>query len=59
VDITPYFALKVAALRCHASQVREFKMGDLEAWLRQRCRDMAAGESFELAEAFHRAEAPP
>jgi len=58
-DITATFDLKIAALRCHASQVREFKRGDPAEWLRQRSREMAAGESFGLAEAFHRVEAPP
>ena len=58
-DITATFDLKIAALRCHVSQVREFKRGDPGEWLRQRSREMAAGESFGLAEAFHRVEAPP
>ena len=58
-DITRTFDLKIAALRCHVSQVREFNRGDPGEWLRQRCREMAAGESFGLAEAFHRVEAPP
>jgi LmbE family N-acetylglucosaminyl deacetylase len=58
-DITATFDLKIAALRCHASQVREFQRGDPAEWLRQRCREMAAGESFGLAEGFHRVEAPP
>jgi LmbE family N-acetylglucosaminyl deacetylase len=58
-DITATFDLKIAALRCHKTQVREFKRGDPEEWLRQRCREMAAGESFGLAEAFHYVEAPP
>lgn len=58
-DITATFDLKIAALRCHASQVREFKRGDPAEWLLQRCREMAAGESFGLAEAFHRVETPP
>lgn len=58
-DITATFDLKIAALRCHVSQVREFQRGDPAEWLRQRCREMAAGESFGLAEAFHRVEAPP
>jgi LmbE family N-acetylglucosaminyl deacetylase len=57
-DISDTFALKLAALRCHASQVRELPMEDPEAWLRQRCRQMAEGEAFELAEAFYRVEAP-
>jgi LmbE family N-acetylglucosaminyl deacetylase len=59
LDITATFDLKIAALRCHKTQVREFKRGDPEEWLRQRCREMAAGESFGLAEAFHYVEAPP
>jgi LmbE family N-acetylglucosaminyl deacetylase len=58
-DITRTFDLKIAALRCHVSQVREFSRGDPAEWLRQRCREMAAGESFGLAEGFHRVEAPP
>jgi LmbE family N-acetylglucosaminyl deacetylase len=58
-DISKTFDLKIAALRCHVSQVREFKQGDPAEWLRQRCREMATGESFGLAEGFHRVEAPP
>jgi LmbE family N-acetylglucosaminyl deacetylase len=58
-DITTTFDIKVAALRCHDSQVREFANPHFEGWLRERCRKMAEGESFELAEAFHRVELPP
>jgi LmbE family N-acetylglucosaminyl deacetylase len=58
-DITATFDLKIAALRCHVSQMREFNRGNPVEWLRQRCREMAAGESFGLAEGFHRVEAPP
>jgi LmbE family N-acetylglucosaminyl deacetylase len=54
-DISDTFDLKLAALRCHASQVKS-RAKDLENWLRQRCRDLAEGEDFELAEAFHREE---
>jgi hypothetical protein len=39
--------------------MRELKVDDPEAWLRRRCREMATGESFGLAEGFHRVEAPP
>jgi LmbE family N-acetylglucosaminyl deacetylase len=56
VDITETFTLKLAALRCHESQVRELGIPDLESWLRQRCMAMAEGEAFELAEGFHRVE---
>lgn len=58
VDITDTFPLKLAALRCHESQVKELPMPDLEAWLKDRCRSMAEGEPFELAEAYHRVEIP-
>ena len=58
-DITEAFDLKLEALRCHESQVKEFGIPDLDAWLRSRCSDMATGEPFELAEAFHRALPPP
>lgn len=56
VDITGTFDLKLAALRCHESQVRELSIPDLEAWLRQRCMALAEGEPYELAEGFHRVE---
>ena len=55
-DITDTFDLKLAALRCHESQVKSMKVSDLENWLRQRCKDLAEGEDFDLAEAFHREE---
>jgi LmbE family N-acetylglucosaminyl deacetylase len=58
VDITRTFDRKVEALRCHASQVREFGKPDLDGWLRRRCKDMAGDESFELAEAFHHIRLP-
>jgi len=57
-DITETFDLKLAALRCHESQVKESGVDDLESWLRKRCRQMADGESFELGEAFYRVKAP-
>lgn len=58
LDITDTFELKLKALLCHESQVREFRFPDLREWLRQRHRAMAEGEDFELAEAFHRVEIP-
>jgi len=58
VDITPTFALKLAALRRHESQVKELPMPDLESWLKDLCRSMARGEPYELAEAYHRVEIP-
>ena len=55
-DITDTFHLKVAALRCHESQVGHVPPQELEEWLKERQREMAEGEEFQLAEAFHRVE---
>ena len=55
-DITGTFDVKLAALRCHKSQVGKNQITDLENWLRQRAKKMAEGEDFELAEVFHRVE---
>ncbi|MDJ0915881.1 MAG: PIG-L deacetylase family protein [Desulfobacterales bacterium] len=57
-DITESFDLKLAALRCHKSQIDQLKVADIEEWLRERCRLMAEGEDFELAEGFHREVLP-
>jgi len=54
IDITETFDLKLAALRCHESQIREFQTRNIGKWLKKRCRAAADGEEFELAEAFHR-----
>ncbi len=53
-NITNTFAIKVAALRCHASQVGDSVSPELEDYLRQRHKKLAAEEDYELAEAFHR-----
>ncbi|GAG56740.1 unnamed protein product, partial [marine sediment metagenome] len=55
-DITNTFDTKLAALRCHKSQVGNNQLPDLENWLKQRAKKMAEGQDFELAEAFHRVE---
>jgi len=55
-DITETFDLKVAALRCHKSQFAGLGIADPAAWVRRRCEEMAAGQAFALAEAFHRLE---
>ena len=55
-DITATFHLKVAALRCHKSQVGHIPPEELEERLRQRHEAMAEGEDFQLGEAFHRVE---
>jgi LmbE family N-acetylglucosaminyl deacetylase len=55
-DITGTFHPKLAALRCHESQVGHIPPQELEERLRERHREMAEGEEFQLAEAFHRVE---
>jgi LmbE family N-acetylglucosaminyl deacetylase len=56
MDITGTFELKIAALRCHESQISHFTEEEFENRLRQRYRDMAVGVEFEMAEAFYRVE---
>jgi len=55
-DITDTFDIKIAALRCHKSQIGQYPSPEMEKWLRQRHETMAEGEDFELAEAFYRVE---
>ncbi|HKN19203.1 MAG TPA: PIG-L deacetylase family protein [Dissulfurispiraceae bacterium] len=55
-DITTTFDLKIAALRCHESQIKELETPDLETWVREWSCSMAEGAECELAEAFHRIE---
>ena len=57
-DITATFQAKLAALKCHVSQVGHLPQGELEERLRQRHESMAEGEDFQLAEAFHRVQTP-
>jgi len=54
-DITDTFNIKMAALRCHHSQVGHFPRQWYDM-LRQRYEKFAEGQGFELAEAFYRAE---
>ncbi|MBW2061999.1 MAG: PIG-L family deacetylase [Deltaproteobacteria bacterium] len=55
-DITETFDLKIAALRCHKSQVAFLDTPEGRARLRQRYQDLAEGEDFKMAEAFHRVQ---
>ena len=55
-DITKTFPMKLAALRCHKSQVGHIPPQELKKRLRQRHKKMAEGEDSQLAEAFHRVE---
>ncbi len=59
VDVAGTFAVKIAALRCHRSQIEGLGVPDLEETLRRMCREAAEGTPFDLAEAFHRAVVQP
>ncbi len=56
-DITDTIEIKLAALRCHRSQMKEIpSVQELELRLRERYKAMAEGYGYELGEAFHRVE---
>jgi LmbE family N-acetylglucosaminyl deacetylase len=55
-DITDTFDIKLAALRCHKSQIENDSYAGLEERLRERHETLAHGEDYELAEAFYRVE---
>ncbi len=57
-DITDIFDLKIKALQCHESQMKEMTHFSLEDRLRQRYKMMAAGTEYQLAEAFHKIDLP-
>ena len=54
INVTETIDIKVAALRCHKSQVGD--RPELEERMRQRARMTAEGQDYELAEAFHKEE---
>jgi len=55
-NITDTFDIKIAALRCHKSQISDNPSSGLEERMRERYKMLAEGEDYELAEAFHRIE---
>ncbi|MFC2045102.1 PIG-L deacetylase family protein [Chloroflexota bacterium] len=56
LNISDTFDNKIAALRCHKSQVGNIPAAELEDRIRQRCNILAEEQDYELAEAFHRVE---
>lgn len=55
-DITDSFDTKIAALRCHESQISGNPFTSWEERLRERHKMLAEKEDYELAEAFYRVE---
>jgi len=55
VDVTDTFSRKIAALRCHKSQIGN-PPAEMEERMKERYRMMAEGENYELAEAFYRVD---
>ena len=54
VDVTPYFDIRIQALRKHKSQIGGAPVRMLRKRLRDRLREVAKDQDFELAEAFRR-----
>ncbi len=57
-DITETFDIKIAALRCHESQLGERFASGLTDFLRERAKAAAKHGNCELGESFHRIEIP-
>jgi LmbE family N-acetylglucosaminyl deacetylase len=55
-DITDTFDIKMKALQCHRSQISHMDSSAFEKRLRKRYEAFASGESYKMAEAFHRIE---
>ena len=55
-NITDTFDIKIAALRCHKSQIGDNLSTGLKERMRERHKILAQEEDYELAEAFHRVE---
>lgn len=58
VNVADLFDIKLRALRCHQTQVGHIPVAELDRWMRDWAREMAAGEAFELAEAFRHLDTP-
>lgn len=55
-DITATFEIKIAALCCHKSQIGNGASPEFVERMKQRCKTLAEGTCYELAEAFYRFE---
>jgi LmbE family N-acetylglucosaminyl deacetylase len=56
VDISDTFEVKMAAFRCHPSQIGDPVEPEFAARLKERAEASAKGQGFRLGEAFHRVE---
>jgi LmbE family N-acetylglucosaminyl deacetylase len=54
INITDTLDVKIAALRCHKSQIGD--RPEITEWMRRQATMSAEGQDYELAEAFHREE---
>lgn len=57
-DISKTIDTKLAALFCHKSQMVSMGTQNVENWMKNKCKEMAAGTGFTYAEGFHRVEIP-
>jgi LmbE family N-acetylglucosaminyl deacetylase len=54
VDVTDYFETKIKSLKQHKSQIGQGPIKELKKRLRERMRETAKDQEFEMAEAFRR-----
>jgi LmbE family N-acetylglucosaminyl deacetylase len=57
-DISKTMDIKLSALFCHKSQMDSMGISQVEGWVKNKCREIAANTDFTYAEGFHRVEIP-